>query len=286
MRGAPWSRERCDAAVARGPHQSSHGEREFVAAEMLDFVQQGYWMVLPYEDACMLDGLRISPLGVVPQHDRRPRIMVDYSFSGVHAETLQWAPPEAMQFGRALQRVFTTLVHAHPRYGPVSLAKIDVADGFYRIWVRLADVPKLGVILPTAPGVPPLIAFPLALPMGWIESPPYFTAFTEAFCDRANMMLSRPAPCLQQVHRLESVAATPPADTELSLSQGRDPRLPATLTGSGRPPVSNVDVYVDDFLLMAQTEHQRRKVMRATLSAIDEVLRPLVDSDSPHRSKR
>ena len=100
------------------------------------------------------------------------------------------------------------------------------------------------------------------------------------------MMLSRPAPCLQQVHRLESVAATPPADTKLSLSQDRDPRLPATLTGSGRPPVSNVDVYVDDFLFMAQTEHQRRKVMRATLNAIDEVLQPLVDSDFPPRSKR
>jgi hypothetical protein len=33
---------------------------------------------------------------------------------------------------------------------------------------------------------------------------------------------------------------------------------------------------------MAQTEHQHTKVMRDTLQAIDEVLRPLMDSDSLH----
>lgn len=60
-----------------------------------------------------------------------------------------------MQFGRALQRVFSTMVHADPRYGPVQMAKIDVADGFYGVWVQISDVPKLGVILPTQPGKPP-----------------------------------------------------------------------------------------------------------------------------------
>ena len=284
LRTAPWTRSQCDAAVQRGPHQSSQGEREFVAEEMLDFCRQGYWIVVPYEEAATLEGLRISPLGVVPQRDRRPRLIVDYSFSGVNDDTLQWAPREAMQFGRALQRVFTTLVHAHPRYGPVHLAKIDVADGFYRVWVQLRDVPKLGVVLPTAPGSVPLVAFPLALPMGWVESPPYFTAITETACDRANAMLSRHESCLHEVHRLEAVAATPPVEDDLSSRRG-GPALPSTLSGTGRPPVSSVDVYVDDFLLMAQTRRQRERVMRATLTAIDEVLRPLSDSDAPHRKE-
>ena len=84
MTTAPWSRARCDAAVARGSHQSSHSERAFVAEEMLDFCQQGYWVVLPYDVAVTLPGLRISPLGVVPQRDRRPRLIVDYTFSGVN----------------------------------------------------------------------------------------------------------------------------------------------------------------------------------------------------------
>ena len=132
----PWSRQRCDEAMERGAHQSSQGEREFVAEELLDFCNQGYWVVLPYHVAIeRLPGLRLSPLGVVPQRDRRPRLIVDYTFSGVNDETVPLAPKESMQFGRALQRVFTTLVHAHPRYGPVQLAKIDVADEFYRVWL-------------------------------------------------------------------------------------------------------------------------------------------------------
>ena len=163
---AHWTRAKCDAAMQRGSHQSSHGEREFVAEEMLDFCKQGYWIILPYAVAIeRRDGVRVSLHRVVPQRDRRPRLIVDYTFSGLNEETVRLAPRDAMQFGRALQRVFTT-VHALPRYGPVHLAKIDVADGFYRVWVQLADVPKLGVVLPTTPSCEPLIAFPLASPMG------------------------------------------------------------------------------------------------------------------------
>lgn len=98
---------------------------------------------------------------------------MDYSFSGLNSETVRLAPPEAMQFGRALQRVLTNVVHADPKFGPCKLAKIDIADGFYHMWVRMSDILKLGVILPCSQGgVPPLVAFPLALPMGWVESPP------------------------------------------------------------------------------------------------------------------
>lgn len=119
--------------MRRGPHKSSEGERRFVCEEMLDFCMQGYWIVVPYATARTLPHLRLSPLGVVPQHDRRPaRLIVDYTFSGVNNETVPLAPREAMQFGRALHRVCSRLVHADPRYGPVLMAKIDIADGFYR----------------------------------------------------------------------------------------------------------------------------------------------------------
>lgn len=154
MAKAPWSRATKDQAIQRGPHQSSQSERQFVSEEMLDFCQRGYWLVLPYNVVCDWPALRLSPLGVVPQRERRPRLIVDYSFSGVNMDTLHLAPKEAMQFGRALQRVMTTIVHANPRYGPVHLAKIDIADGFYRVWLQLQDIPKLGVVLPTAPDFP------------------------------------------------------------------------------------------------------------------------------------
>ena len=172
--------------------------------------------MLPYEAVRDWTALHVSPLGVVPQRDRRQRLIIDYCFSEVNQETVQLAPLKAMQFGRALHRVLRQVVEADPRYGPVFLSKIDIADCFYRVWLRLADIPQLGVVLPTSPGQPPLIAFSLALPMGWVESPPYFTVLTETACDLANTRLrargTTPRPH-STVHRLEAVVATPPPDT-------------------------------------------------------------------------
>lgn len=291
---APWDRARRDAAVLRGPHKSSKGEREFVSEEMLDFCSQGYWIVLPYDAVAEWQNLRVSPLGVIPQRDRRPRLIVDYSYSGVNADTVPLAPRGAMQFGRALQRVLTRIVHANPRYGPVHLAKIDIADGFYRVWLRVDDIPHLGVALPTAPGTTPVIAFPLALPMGWVESPPYFTSFTETACDLANQALHRATATpaqqlhLRTQHRLELLANTdPPEGIVPSSATNVAPLRSANLGGHGRvPPLAAVDVYVNDFLLMAQTAKQREKVMRATLSSIDAIFRPLEASDPPTRKNQ
>ena len=92
---------------------------------------------------------------MVPQHNRRSRLIVDYTFSQVNNETVPLPPREAMQFERSLQRIFTRIVHADRRYGPVHMAKIDIADGFYRVWLQVEDIPKLGVALPLAPHSPP-----------------------------------------------------------------------------------------------------------------------------------
>lgn len=127
---------------------------------MVDFCRQGYWrVVLPQDVVLDWPNLRVSPLGIVPQRDRRPRLIVDYSYSNVNAETVQLAPHEAMQFGRALQRVLSIIVHANRRYGPVHMAKIDIADGFLpgldtdrrraEAWSRAPDsagVPTVGCL--------------------------------------------------------------------------------------------------------------------------------------------
>jgi hypothetical protein len=123
--------------------------------------------------------------------------------------------------------------------------------------------------------------------MGWVESPPYFTTLTETACDLANMNLrTRSATRVRSMaHRLEAVAATPP--TGVIEAQGKDgpTRLVEHRAPLDRPPVAAVDVYVDDFLLMAQTESQRREVMRASLHAIDAVFRPLSPTDPAHRKE-
>lgn len=84
LTAAPWEVAHCDAAMARGPHKSAQDEREYVSEEILDLCSQGYWAVLPYSAVRHWQGLHVSPLGVVPQRDRRPRLIVDYSYSGVN----------------------------------------------------------------------------------------------------------------------------------------------------------------------------------------------------------
>ena len=123
MRNAPWTHEQILAAASRGSHKSARDHTEFVCEELVDFCRQGYWTVLPLSAVEHWPSLRLSPLGVVPQRERRPRLIVDYIFSGVNGDTVRMAPKEAMQFGRALQRVLTQVVHADPRYGPPKLAK-------------------------------------------------------------------------------------------------------------------------------------------------------------------
>jgi hypothetical protein len=126
----------------------------------------------------LISNLCISPMGVVPQRARRPQIIVDYSlFQGLKDETIKMAPREAMQFGKALERILErilqAIVDANPKHGPVHLIKVDIADGFYRIWLNVHDIPKLAVAITTLYGEEPLLALPLVLPMGWTESPPY-----------------------------------------------------------------------------------------------------------------
>lgn len=156
----PWSRQRLDAAIARGSHPSTQEHDVFLREEMADMVAQNHWVVIPYSQAVLLPHLCLSPLGVVPQRDRRPRVIVDFTFSGVNIQTVtSIAPAEAMQFGRALDRVLYKIHHANRKFGPVHLIKVDIADGFYRIRVSASHMPTLAVAFPSAPGEPPLVIY-------------------------------------------------------------------------------------------------------------------------------
>ena len=294
MSTAPWSETRLAATMTRGPHKSAFEYAEFLGEELVQFVLKGQWIVLPYSVVHALPRhlrrqLRVSPMGVVPQRDRRPRVIVDYSFFQVNDETVKLAPREAMQFGKALERILRKIVEADPRYGPVYLLKIDIADGFYRIWLNEHDIPTLAVSLPPLHGDTLLVALPLVLPMGWTESPPYFTTATETVADIANHRLQnhwQPPP-----HRLEALAETPPSKPLSKSGQSNSPAslsLPASipLRRHHPRPVANLDVFVDDFIGMCQGPKPRRStVRRVILHSLDEVFRPLEPGDNPHRKE-
>jgi hypothetical protein len=276
------------------PSRECLGDLPESREEFVSMINKGHWTLLPAE---LIEGellLRLSPLGVVPQSDQRPRTICDYTYFGVNPETLPLAPQEAVQFGKALQRVLQKIWEANPQFGPVHHSKIDIADGFYRVWVRPNDVAKLGVLFPSREGEPPLVALPNVLPMGWRESPPYFSTATETTADLlANSSLSKGVP--QAPHRLDRISKTPPIQETIAAPRGCQPNLPRSLPlppkrqrmqRTIRKLAAYWDVYVDDFIGLCQGgRNRRRTVKRHLLHSLDQVLRKLEPEDSQHRQE-
>jgi hypothetical protein len=208
MKTPPWSNERKLESLVRGAQKSAKEHVDFMCYEFADMIHKGQWVLLPAHMVLDEENLRLSPIGVVPQRDRRPRTICDYSFFLVNLDIIPLAPTKSMQFGRALWRILQQVSDADPRLGPVHLSKIDIADGFYRIWIKVEYVPKLGVLLPPRDREEPLIGFPLVLPMGWIQSPPLFTAATETVAGLANIYLANNV--TSNPHRLDSVSESKP----------------------------------------------------------------------------
>ena len=57
-----------------------------------------------------------------------------------------------MPFGHALQCILQHIYDANLCFGPVHMAKYDIADKFYHVPVHCNDVPNLGIILPQVIG--------------------------------------------------------------------------------------------------------------------------------------
>ena len=272
-----WKQEKLLQVLQRGPHKSARDHLEFVREEFAEYVRKGFWLVLPAADVLHLPSLRLSPMGVVPQHERRPRIICDYSFYGVNQDSIALAPEESMQFGQALPRLLHAIAHADPRYGPIYMGKYDLADGYYRMHLHLDSILPLALLFPTAEDESDLVALPLVLPMGWTESPPYFCAATETIADLANATL-RDAVCLPP-HRLEKFVYGDTPDTT-PLTEMIGPLHPRSHYNE---PLRHVEVYIDDLIGLSQGDPL--PMVRAILHATDQVFRPLDPADSPERQE-
>jgi hypothetical protein len=146
-----------------------------------------------------------------------------------------------MQFGGALHRLLHAIVDADPTHGPVHMAKVDLSDAYMRIWLRLADLPKLAFVVPPHPSNPePLVGFHLSLPMGFVESALYFCASTETAADLISHFwgLADLAPA----HPLEQFTIPPvPAPSS-------PPPVPGPAPSPKRDALAYIDVFVDNFL--------------------------------------
>jgi hypothetical protein len=199
--------------------------------------------------ALQLKHLCIIPLLVVHKHDRRPHMIIGYSYYNINDDSAIVAP----------------------------------ADGFYRVWILPAVTPKLGVVFQQPEGEEPLIDPPLDLPMGWVNSAAYFTTTTETAYDLANDKLnavaSFTAHCLDEV-----IKSCPPANPQDAASKVTI-SLPSVMPSVTTSPVATHDVYVDDFLSLMQGNYmQRHQVKRSLIDAIDDVFwTPDPDDDVHHQ---
>ena len=128
--GPPLTPKQPAAAIVYELHNFCDRDPSFLRTKMRDFFEKGFWIVLPLEDAVGLNGLRLSPAGLIPHRDRRYRIVIYYTCSGVNEATCCLAP-YSMQFSHALQRILQRMYDADPRHGPIYMIKVDIRDGFY-----------------------------------------------------------------------------------------------------------------------------------------------------------
>jgi hypothetical protein len=191
----------------------------------------------------------------------------------VNDTTLPHAPPEAMQFGGTLHCILHSVRHANPAHGPTYISKYDIKDGFYRMFLRGDDCPRLAIILPTYIDEEQLVAFPMACTMGWVESPPTFCVMSETVADLSNQAFSL-SPNHACPHPLEQKAG--------HADRWPSPDGPDKAPTSNRPfvnPVGSTDVFVDDFIQLGQGPPSHLITLRHhLLHSIDRMLAtPLPD---------
>jgi hypothetical protein len=124
------------------------------------------------------------------------------------------------------------------------MAKVDLADGYYRVPLSPDAALALAVIIPTdlVADASSLVALPLTLPMGWTYSPPHFCAFTETIADMTNTasLDYDPHPLLTTTQLGEHL-------------QHASFHPTATILGNAETlPLRYSDVYIDDFMVVAQ----------------------------------
>jgi hypothetical protein len=82
--GPDWNREAILEAVQRGPHISATTPeaRALVLEDVMYQVEAGFSEIVLWEDikADLPSNLKVSPLAVIPQTDRRGRLILDLSF--------------------------------------------------------------------------------------------------------------------------------------------------------------------------------------------------------------
>jgi hypothetical protein len=188
---APWDAKRISLSSERGAHPFAALHRNFLCGEFADFIEAGFWVVLPLEQLRTLpDGdLHLSPMAIKEEFNCRPWEIINHTWFRVNKHTIAELPKEVMQFGSTLPQLLWLLRHANPAKGKIFLSKFDIANGFYRLFLDADNALKLATLMPRYAVEEQLLAVPLVLTMGWGNSPPTFCVASKTVADLANANL-------------------------------------------------------------------------------------------------
>jgi len=142
---------------------------------------------------------KVSRLAVVPQTDRRGRLILNLS-APVHGAALSRQPrkpklplqasvndmtvpaPERSgvdHLGQVLPGLLQYMLDT-PSEWTIHWSKLDLSDGFWRMVVQGGLEPNFLYVLPIrTPADPVHVVLPGSLQMGWTNSPPYFCEVTD-----------------------------------------------------------------------------------------------------------
>jgi hypothetical protein len=284
--GEAWEWDTVEAAVAQGAHRSATSLESIalVKEDVAYQVQAGYAEIVLWEDLRRLrpKNLKVSPLAVVPQRNRRGRMILDLSFAvrrqphqgrrrkrnldddilqaSVNDTTIQQAPDVPVkELGNVLPRVLDFMATV-PEEEHIYFSKLDLADGYWRMIVEREARYNFAYVMPDVPGAEIKVVIPSALQMGWNESPAYFCATTETVRDISQAWIDAETPL--PVHTMEEFTT---------------PTEPARRQTTTQEPYQMSTVYVDDHIMAAVEDASGtllERTARATLHAIHSVFQP------------
>ena len=206
--GPPWSSEVIEEAKKVGPHKSAltPAAAELIWEDIQYQVDAGFVRVVPEQE--LFGGstpkeLKISRVAVVPQENRRDRIILNLSADvempgsrrGIKRkhpsvnESTRPAEDQApvQKLGHAVPELLR-FMHDVDCSWEIMWQKIDLSDGFWRMIVEAGKEHNFVFQMPGRPGDDTIYyVVPSSLQMGWKNSPAYFCKATEV----AKSMIAR-----------------------------------------------------------------------------------------------
>jgi hypothetical protein len=173
--GEHWTREQIEAAIEQGPHTSALTPEavSLIEEDVAYQVRAGYAEVVLWDSlkAKMPPQLKVSPLAVVPQQNRRGRMILDLSFpvlrqargkkrkrrareerevlkESVNDSTVRLAPEAPVkELGNVLSRLLRFMQEV-PAKEEIHFAKIDLAGGYWQMIVEKSSRWNFAYVLP------------------------------------------------------------------------------------------------------------------------------------------